>query len=392
MVIEKRRLAVALAGLCAFLDLYAPQTLLPLFRTEFDATPGAASLTISASTLAVAMVAPFIGLVADIAGRKRLIVGAAFGLVLPTLLLSFAPTLHALIALRFLQGLLLPALFAVTVAYIGDEWPVAEVAAVAGLYMAGSSFGGFLGRFLAGLVSDLWSWRGAFIVLAAINLASACVIAYALPRERRFVRASGFAGSLRGMRAHLADPHIIAILAVGFTVLFSFIAIFTYVNFYLAAPPFRLSPGALGAIFVVYLTGVVASPWTARGIRLLGRRRLIAVMVAFWCLGLLLTLVPWLPAILAGLALCASCGFVCQTASTSLLTSLARTSRSSAVGLYVTCYYIGGSCGGLVAGFAYHAGGWPACVALVIGVLVLMAAIAMRYWIDPETRAAAPIS
>jgi predicted MFS family arabinose efflux permease len=389
MVIDRRRLAVALAGLCAFLDLYAPQTLLPLFRAEFDATPAHASLTISATTLAVAMVAPFIGLVADTVGRKRLIVGSAFALVLPTLLLSLAPTLGTIIALRFIQGLLLPALFAVTVAYIGDEWPMAEVASVAGLYMAGSSLGGFLGRFLAGLMSDVASWRAAFVLLAAINLASAATVAYALPRERRFVRTSGLADALRGMRAHIVNPHILAILAVGFTVLFAFIAIFTYINFYLAAPPFGLSSGMLGSIFVVYLTGVVVSPWTGTGIRLLGRRRLVVAAVALWCAGLLLTLIHSLPAVMAGLALGATCGFICQTASTSLLTIVARTARSSAVGLYVTCYYIGGSCGGLAAGLAYHLGGWPACVALVICVLILMAVLVLRYWVEPEAAPAA---
>ena len=37
---------------------------------------------------------------------------------------------------RFVQGLLLPPIFAVTVAYIGDEWPPADVTRVAGLYIS----------------------------------------------------------------------------------------------------------------------------------------------------------------------------------------------------------------------------------------------------------------
>ena len=384
MELDRRRLAVALAGLCAFLDLYAPQALLPLFASEFHATATAVSLTVSAATLAVAIVAPFVGAVADVLGRKRIIVSAAFLLVVPTLMLSLSDTLDGLIAWRFVQGLLLPPIFAVTVAYIGDEWPIAQIAAVAGLYTAGAGLGGFLGRFLSGVASHAWGWRAAFLLLAAINLAAGFVIAFFLPRERRFVRAAGLFSSVRAMGMHLRNPGIVAILAVGFTVLFSFIATFTYVSFYLAAPPFGLTPAALGSIFVVYLVGAAASPWAGRAIELFGRRRFMAMLIAAWCGGLILTLVKWLPAVLIGLALATAGGFMCQTASTSLLASTAKTARSSAVGLYVTCYYVGGTCGGIVTGFAWHLGGWPACVALVIAVLLAMATIALAFWREPE--------
>ena len=57
------------------------------------------------------------------------------------------------------------------------------------------------------------------------------------------------------MLRHLRNPHLLATYAVGFGVLFNFIAIFTYVNFQLAAPPYRFSPTLLGAIFVTYLVG-----------------------------------------------------------------------------------------------------------------------------------------
>ena len=60
------------------------------------------------------------------------------------------------------------------------------------------------------------------------------------------------------MLRHLRNPRLLATYAVGFGTLFNFIALFTYVNFLLAAPPFNLSPTLLGAIFVTYLAGAVA--------------------------------------------------------------------------------------------------------------------------------------
>jgi sugar phosphate permease len=52
---------------------------------------------------------------------------------------------------------------------------------------------------------------------------------------------------------------------------------------------------------------------------------------------------------------------------------VADRARSAAAGLYVTFYYIGGSLGGIVTGWTWVAGGWPACVVLLMGV----AAVAM---------------
>jgi len=50
----------------------------------------------------------------------------------------------------------------------------------------------------------------------------------------------------RAMLGHLRNPPLAATYAVGFCVLFTLIATFTYVNFYLAAPPFRLAPPRWG--------------------------------------------------------------------------------------------------------------------------------------------------
>ena len=58
------------------------------------------------------------------------------------------------------------------------------------------------------------------------------------------------------MLRHLRNPQLIAIYAVGFGVLFNFIAVFTYVSFHLAAPPYDFTPAKLGLLFVTYLAGI----------------------------------------------------------------------------------------------------------------------------------------
>ena len=376
MRLDPRKIAVATAGFCAFLNLYSPQALLPALAREFGVGAAEVSTIMTASALAIALTAPFTGAVADVLGRKRVITAAMLAVVVPMAGAALAPDVNALIVWRFIQGLLLPPIFAVTVAYIGDEWPPAEVPGVAGIYIAGSSLGGFCGRFIPGVLDDLIGWRGGFLALAALSLAGALILAWLLPREKSFVRSDDLGASARQMLRHLKNPQLLATYAIGFGVLFNFVAVFTYVSFHLAAPPYDFSSTLLGAIFVTYLVGTIIAPMTGWMVARLGRRWFILTVIATWAAGALLMLAPPVAAIVAGLILCAACGMLCQTIATGYVTAIAKDGRSSAVGLYVTSFYVGGSMGALLPGLAWNAGGWPACIAMVVAMLAAMALIA----------------
>ena len=376
MFADTRNIAVATAGFFAFLNLYSPQALLPALAREFGVGAAEISSIMTASALAIALTAPFTGAAADVLGRKRIITAAMLAVVVPMAGAAFASDVPSLIVWRFLQGLLLPPIFAVTVAYIGDEWPRAEIPAAAGIYVTGSSLGGFCGRFIPGVLGDLVGWRGAFLALAALTLAGAILIMRLLPREKSFVRSPGIAASARQMLRHLKTPQLVATYAIGFGILFNFIALFTYVSFHLAAPPFNFSSAMLGTVFVTYLAGAAISPMAGRLLARLGRLPFMLAATAVWAGGCLLTLVPSISVIVAGLVLCAACGMLCQTVATSHVTTIAREGRSSAVGLYVTSFYAGGSVGALLPGLAWNGGGWPACVAMAVAMLAIMALIA----------------
>jgi len=391
--ISARQLAVGLIGYCAFINLYAPQSILPLLSHEFGASAAEVSAIITVSTLAVALTAPFTGAIADVLGRKRVIVAAMFVIVVPTMMVGMATSLSALIFWRAVQGLVLPPIFAVTVAYIGDEWPPREATTAAGIYSSGASLGGFSGRLVTGFLADLIGWRAGFNALAVIAFAGAIAVAFLLPHERRFVRSEGLLASGRQMLAHFRNGQLVATYAVGFGVLFNFICTFTYVSFHLAAAPYNLSSSALGAIFVVYLVGSVLTPWIGWAVTRFGRRHFMIWVIALWVAGIALTLAPSLPLIILGLAVSAGCGLICQAISTGYVTITAKAGRSSAVGLYVTSFYIGGSFGAALGGLAWTLAGWPACVALVVAMLLVMAGIVYFAWARrvPAGPAMAPI-
>ena len=120
------------------------------------------------------------------------------------------------------------------------------------------------------------------------------------------------------------------------------------------------------------------------------RRRLLALAVGLALLGAGLTLVPSVSIVVIGLAMCATATFVNQAAAVSFLQRCSPVEvRSTASGVYVSCYYVGGSAGGLIPAAAWHLGGWPGCVALVAAVQVATLALALRFWQPGQAVAAA---
>jgi predicted MFS family arabinose efflux permease len=230
-----------------------------------------------------------------------------------------------------------------------------------------------------------FGWRAAFWAIAGMTLVLAGVIAVLLPKERLFRPIYGVRRALAAFPLHLSNVRLMATCVVGFGVLFNLVAIFTYINFRLAAAPYFLGPAALGGIFVVYLGGVVMSPVSARLANRFGRRQVLAVAAPLVWVGLVLTLAAPLWLIGVGLLLMSSAIFMQQTLATAFVSVAAREAKSTAVGLYVAIYYVGGSAGGMVPGGLWHEYGWPGCVAVVCAMQVVMLAAALRFWTAEPT-------
>jgi YNFM family putative membrane transporter len=379
---ETRRAAgVFVAGFLTFFNLYTPQAFLQILAADLGVTPLQVGLSITATLLAVSLIAPVAGALSDRFGRKRLIVGAIFTLILPTLMVARSGTLSELLVWRFVQGLLLPFIFTVTVAYIADECSGAQTIKTSGLYASGTILGGFLGRFVGGIVADLAGWRAVFVTLALITASLGLFVVWAVPREERFRPVlGGLTTTLHAYGEHIRNRRLLATCGVGASMLFTVVACFTFVNFRLAEPPFLLSPSSVGSVFAVYLVGMLTTPLATRVAVRVGRMKAFLISTACAAAGLGLTLLPSLTAIVVGLSLVTGGLFVVQALALGFIGVVVPHARSSAVGLYVTIYYIGGSLGGVAPGGLWHHQGWIGVVALLWAVLAAMTALALRFW------------
>jgi predicted MFS family arabinose efflux permease len=380
--------AVALCGVCAFLELYCTQPLLPLLTRQFHASKTAAGMTVSAATLGVALSAPIFGAMTERLARKRVIVGSLIGVSVPTLLAATSASLIQLIFWRFLEGILLPGVFAVVVTYIGEEWPAERVALVMSFYVSGTALGGFSGRLIGGILAQRYNWRVSFLVLGAASMCGAAAVAAWLPHGRHRPHAAIHArtGLTAQMRSLLRNPRLVATFAVGFNILFSLVAVFTWITFQLSAAPFFLSTAALSSLFFVYLVGLVATPGAGALIPRVGLRAGVAGAIFCSAVGVALTLSYSLPIVIAGLALLSSGVFIAQTATqTYLRVASPPEARVTAAGLYLTFYYLGGTVGGVAPGAFWAWGRWPACVGCVVMMQAIALAVALAGWKSAET-------
>jgi len=287
-----------LIGFFAFLNVYSMQSVLPLVMKEFHASPVQAGFTIGATVLGIALISPFMGMLSDALGRKIVLCSSLFVLSVPTVLIPAADSFSSIIALRFLQGLATPGIVVVFIAYISEEFRSGSIARVTTAYVGGTVIGGFCGRFITGHVGDVLGWRGAFVTLAVLTFAGAVVTTFLLPPSRHFVANRNVGSAFRTLRSHLVRPRLLAACAVGFCVLFSLVSTFTYINLYLASAPFNFSTAALANVFTVYLVGGVVTPLSGRFIVRFGFRRSIVGALAISAAGLLLTLMPFVSAII----------------------------------------------------------------------------------------------
>ena len=381
------KLTIGLIGMFAFLQVYSIQAILPVLMMDFTATEVQAGMIVGATILAIAIMSPFLGMLSDAVGRKSFIVGALLFLAIPTALIAQSPNIGWMGMWRFMQGLSVPGITVVTIAYIGEEFEGRALTELMSFYVSGSVLGGFMGRFLLGHLHELIGWRAGYYVMAGMTLIGALWVGKMLPASRHFVANPKFRAAMQTLGEHLVNRYVVTSCLLGACVLFSLVGCFTFINLHLADTPYELSTGALANIFAVYLIGVVITPLSTTLLRRFGSARTVRVAVIISMFGVLLTLVTPLWGIVLGLAIMSSGVFITQAATISYIAVNVKKGRSLASGLYYMGYYAGGTMGAWLCGIAYARGQWSLTVWLLLFVQVLALLVASIGMVKTVARA-----
>lgn len=374
---RQANLAMFLGGFATFSLLYGPQPLLPLFASYFGVSPAGASLTLSASTAALAlMLIPF-SMLSDRFGRGTLMKCSLFGSSLFTLLLPLAHNLPQFLALRVLLGVAIAGLPATAMAWLGEEIAPSARGRAMGLYIAGNAFGGMSGRFIIAFITEWSSWQTAFLISGLIGLAAAILFWRNVPDSRHFqARPIQISSLFKDLKLVLGERGLQCLFLVSFLLMGAFVALYNYFGFRLESPVYGLSQTTVSAIFLLYALGTVASAWTGRLVDKIGRGRVLWRTLAIMACGLLFTQFHTLWLVVPGVALFTIGFFGSHSTASGWVGERSGSRRALGSAIYLTAYYLGGSLIGSLAGYAWSWGQWlgvSAALALCLGLMLWLA-------------------
>lgn len=366
-------LALFCAGFITFVTLYDMQPLLPLFTREFSVSPAVGSLPLSISTFTLAITMLLMGTVSETLGRKPVMVAALFLTSVLAILTCFSTTFSSLLAIRFLQGIVMAGVPSVAMAYLAEELDTSALASAMGLYIGGNAVGGMTGRVVSAIMSDFMPWRTAIGLIGCLSLLLALLFARSLPVSNNFQKRPFVVRYLAtSIIHHLRDPGMLLLFGIAFLCMGGFISLYNYISFRLLAQPYGMSQSSISLIFLVYFLGSLSSAMMGRLIQRFGRRTLIRLTVLAMLSGTLMTLATPVAWIVSGVALF-TCGFFgVHTIASSWVGRRATTAKAQAASLYLFFYYLGSSISGTVGGIFWVQHGWNG-ITVMISLLLLLA-------------------
>lgn len=330
-------------ALCAgttvvFADMYATQPVLPLLSRDFNVTPSQAGLTVSIVALTIALASPVLGSLSDRFGRKFIIVTSLYALAASTFVCAICPSFSSLLATRALQGIFVPGISGVGVAYIGDRVERTRIATYVGIFIAANGMGGLLGRVFSGIVAGTHGWRATFVLYGAATLVAAIALHLFLKRDDTQRESSSI---LAAFSEHVRNRSLVGAFAAGALIFFAFVAFFTYVPYLLDGPPFRLRVDQTALVYLAYGAGVIASIVAGTAVRRFNAVFLMRIGAVVAAAGCLITLSPSLPAVTVGAIVLCTGMFIVQGIAPGYVNRTAVHAKASANALYQTAYYAG---------------------------------------------------
>lgn len=165
---------------------------LPVIRDAFGVTDAAASLLISTYFLTGIVLSPFIGMIVDRVGRKRVLVPCLFVFALSGGATVFAPDFTTVLILRLVQGTAAAGIFITTVTLIGDTFEGVQRNAVMGANAAALFTAAAVYPLLGGAFVAI-AWHTPFVAyLAGLPVGLLAVFILEEPQIDREARSVGY--------------------------------------------------------------------------------------------------------------------------------------------------------------------------------------------------------
>ena len=167
---------LAVLASLATMAMYAETMLIPaipdLIR-DFDVSYSMSSWILTAYLISGAVMTPIAGKLADIYGKKKVLLGILAAYIIGLAMASFSPNIYFMIAARAVQGVGM-AMFVIAFGIIRDQFPREKLSIGQGVISSMFASGAVLGLLLGGFIIQNYGWHATF--LSAIPIAIALFV------------------------------------------------------------------------------------------------------------------------------------------------------------------------------------------------------------------------
>ena len=340
-----------------FCSLYAAQPIQPLFQFEFHLSNFQAILftTLMMAPLGVAPL--FYGFLLEAVSARKMVRWALFLLGVLEILFSFSDSYITLLTIRAVQGCLIPAILTSIMSYISYSSKDDRVQHAIAAYIGATIAGGFLGRFLSGLLTDLYGWRLFFFLLGVLLIVSSLL----LKGMVQDVKLSYARPTPRDVFNIVQQKTFLWLYATIFCLFFVFAAMMNFLPFELKEIRPDINETSIGGLYLGYSMGILVALNSKRIISWFGGEvdAIRGGILLFGVGALLFFVQSYTVMFLSMFVFCAGL-FTAHSLLSGYLSTLAKTNKAIANGLYICFYYTGGTLGSILPGAIYEAWGWNA--------------------------------
>lgn len=336
--------------------LYSPQPLLPMFAHLFGLSEASAGLLMTVTMLPLAIAPLSYGYLLSFVQPVQVLRYSLLLLAACTFLTGLGQNFPQLLAVRFVQGLIIPASLTAVMAFLACSGIRGNMQQSMSLYVTATISGGFLGRLLAGAGSALVDWRQFYFILGTLLF---CCFFMIRPSGKGDVPEAVHLSAVPNIRSFHKVRACLPVYLAIFLLFFVFCAALNYLPFRTVELSGQRSGLLTGIMYCGYLTGIITSMSASIIIRRTGSEsRAMILGYGLFILTLTAMLVPATFSLF--ILLFPFCGamFLVHSVATAVVNRRAGEDSGLASGLYVSSYYGGGVMGTYFPGLLYEDYGW----------------------------------
>ncbi len=353
----------AIVSVCA---LYAPQPVLPIIAKTFNIEKTEASLLMTLTLIPFFITPVFYGFLLNILPSRVILTVCMLLLFLTELFFYFSSSFLSLLIIRLLQGFLIPAVLTSAITFISKNYQHALQRTLS-IYISSTLLGGFLGRFLSGLLAGYLNYKIFFLILAFTSLVSFFFLTFL--KEGKIIRDDKV--SFFKLK-DLKELNVKSQFIIPFVIFFVFTAILNYIPFRMFELKGNQASFLVSFLYVGYLAGIISVLSSTKLIRHFGSEKIVIIYVLIvYLFSCFLLLFSNTLLIFSAIFMICGCMFLTHAAASGYI-NRASNNKGLANGIYVSVYYAGAAFGAQLPGLIYARFGWNLFLIFNITFLIIL--------------------